>query len=156
MEKLPIPFRFIIEESGYEFTINYEIPDSLIGQGSVRDAGFGKLFIDTVSPMLKDDKPDCIRQANQRCTICQSLTTTVLPTPISWLHIPQQPFILVLVSGVCGNAECEPQIRLETEEMMADMGASPPEQVSMPTRMAGCWICRNEGLKRGSSLITLV
>lgn len=61
MEKLPIPFRFMIEESGQEFTISHEIPVRLIGQGSVGDVEFGKLFIETVGPMLKDDYANCFR-----------------------------------------------------------------------------------------------
>jgi hypothetical protein len=65
--------------------------------------------------------------------------------PMSWLHKAEDPFVGVLVSGICGNGECELQTRRDVQEEMSEAGAEGQACVEV----MACRVCgKTEGTMR--------
>jgi hypothetical protein len=111
MATRPVRFEFYCGEE--ELKYFHDIPRSLvIGRAQVaQDAGYSKLFVEALQPIMKEYEAVCLATSNAFCENCGSPRTTVLQTPMSWLHKVDDPFVVVWTNPVCGKGGCEIQIR---------------------------------------------
>ncbi|KAF1811650.1 hypothetical protein P152DRAFT_47717 [Eremomyces bilateralis CBS 781.70] len=154
MATYPVRFEFHCDNETLEFIHN--IPRHLItadAQASREDAGYIDQFARSLRPIIKEHEPACRAASNPLCIICGSLMVTVLQTPMSWLHKVEDPFVVVLISGICGKGECEIKMRQEVQETMGElvtMGQSHrPSESGGGKEVLPCRICgKTEGTMR--------
>jgi MYND finger len=76
---------------------------------------------------------------------------TVLQTPMSWLHIVEDPFVAIWVNPECGKDECETQMRQQVQEIMAEVVAEGQgRRVSGPSTSVEIMACRICGKREGA------
>ena len=153
MSTCPVRFEFHCGEEELKYTHN--ISRSLVAAGAqvAQDTGYGNLFVKTLQPIMKEHEAICLATSNSHCENCGSRRTTVLQTPMSWLHKADDPFVVVWVNPVCEKGECESQIRQDMQDMMAELvGDAPDGRVSGPMTYLGvipCKVCgKTEAIKR--------
>ena len=108
----------------------HNIPRSLVtpnAKAMQRDPEYIKNFVATIRPIMQEHEAVCRAASNPKCQSCGSSTVKVLQTPMSWLHIVDEPFINVLVNPVCDKSECEMRTRQQIQDMMAAIAAEVQE-----------------------------
>ncbi|KAH8661082.1 hypothetical protein BGZ61DRAFT_403417, partial [Ilyonectria robusta] len=119
----PVRFQFSCNNIPEGLNFTHEISKSLIRSLSYarQDDSYAYCFQYTVLPFLKEHKPACCAASNPFCGICRSPIATVLQTLIFFLHKEGDPYVGVLVSGVCGKGECESQTQQAIQEEMFEV-----------------------------------
>ena len=125
MATCPVRFDFQTDLQG---TLKYirNIPRSLVtsnAQVTQHDPEYIRNFLAAIRPIMLEHEAACRAASNPKCQNCGSPTVQVLQTPMSWLHIVDEPFINVLVNPVCDKSECEMRTRQEIQDMMAEVTA---------------------------------
>src|SRR5438105_2600196 len=123
MATLPARFEFLCENAPEKLKYIHNIPRRLINpdsQATQQDAGYVDLFVKTLQPIMNEHEADCRAASNPLCGNCGSPTIKVLLTPMSWLHIVEDPFVNIWVNPVCAKGECEIQMRQQIQGMMPD------------------------------------
>ncbi|KAF2188755.1 hypothetical protein K469DRAFT_702447 [Zopfia rhizophila CBS 207.26] len=96
----------------------------------------------------------CLAASNPRCQNCGLSTVKVLQTPMSWLHIVDEPYIHVLVNSVCDKSECEMQTRQQIQDIMAEVTTEVQEAEELAGRLRNtveillCKVCGETNAKR--------
>ncbi|KAF2175491.1 hypothetical protein K469DRAFT_610470 [Zopfia rhizophila CBS 207.26] len=124
MTTCPVRFEFYCGEEELKYVHN--VPRNLVtvgAQAAQKDAGYAKLFVNTLQPIIKEHEAVCLSNSNAFCENCGSFRVTALQTPMSWLQNVEDPFVAIWVNPVCGKAECETQIRQQVQEIMAKVVA---------------------------------
>jgi len=151
MATCPVRFDFHTELQG---TLKYihNVPRSLIrpdAQVAQRDPEHIKNFVSTIQPIMKEHEAACLAASSPKCQSCGSPTVKILQTPMSWLHVVNNPFVNVFVNPVCNKNECEIRERQEIQNMIeevtedvrdevAERGAGGPEN---PLEILVCKVC---------------
>ncbi|KAH9908616.1 hypothetical protein F4778DRAFT_354820 [Xylariomycetidae sp. FL2044] len=111
--------RFDYKCQNREFSYTVALPASLFSA-----SGDPVLFAQKVTPIVVARKDECVASSNPLCSMCRTRpTTSVLQTPMSWLHRPWDPSIAVHVRSVCRRVECDRQGRREIEDMINEVTA---------------------------------
>jgi len=134
----------------------YNLPSHLIridAQAAQEDAIYVHSFQNAILPIMKAHEADCLRQSDPRCGSCGSPTIKTLQTPMSWLHIVEDPFVTVLVHGICNQGQCEIKMRQEIQDIMAEIQrqghSQRPLQPKTSVEILRCKICgKSEDTKR--------
>lgn len=118
----PVRFEFYCEDDngGLEYTHN--LPSSLWAtraQLSEKDARYIEQFTNAVRPIMKEHEATCRAASNPFCKNCGSSAVRVMQTPMSFLHVVDDPFVGTWVNPVCRNGECEIQILQEVQGTMS-------------------------------------
>ncbi|KAH7110451.1 hypothetical protein EDB81DRAFT_927018 [Dactylonectria macrodidyma] len=122
MATCPVRFEFHCERAPAKLKYIHNIPRSLVtadAQAAQEDAGYINRFVDALRPIMKEHEAACRAASNTLCGNCGSPTVTVLQTPMSWVHIVEDPFVAIWANPVCGKGQCEIQIRKQVEDMMS-------------------------------------
>lgn len=105
---------------------------------SQTEQSYVQSFVAALRPIIVERDAVCLANSNKNCQVCGLLTTKVLQTPMSWLHIVEDPFINVWVNPVCAKSECEMQVQGQIQDMMTMLGNS--ESDEPPSREGGSQI----------------
>ena len=108
----------------------HNIPRSLVtpnAQVMQRDPEYIKNFVAAIRPIMLEHEAACRAASVPKCRSCGSSTVKVLQTPMSWLHIVDEPFINVLVNPVCDKSECKVRTQQQILDMMAEVTAEVQE-----------------------------
>ena len=102
---------------------------------------------------MKEHEGVCLATSKATCENCGSARTTVLQTPMSWLHKINDPFVAVWVNPVCGKGECEIRIRQEVQDMMSEFVQEAPgrrvSEARTSLEVIPCKVCgKTEAIKR--------
>lgn len=119
MAKRSVRFEFVCDNK--KFRYNHDLPVSLIGPndgGPISDA-YMNLFRETLEPIMSLHEPECRASSNKNCGICGEPISKVLTTPMSYLHIVNDPQIHVWANPVCAKATCETQMRQSIQKTMS-------------------------------------
>src|SRR5947207_14475902 len=125
MASCPVRFDFNTELQG-ELKYVHNVPRSLVtptAQAAQRDPEYVKNFVNTIQPIMQEHEAACRVASNPKCQSCGSPTVKILLTPMSWLHIVDEPFVSVFVNPVCNKSECEMRTRKQIQDMMAQIVA---------------------------------
>jgi len=145
--------RFQCGEGGKELKFIHNIPSGLVNPEALatrRNGRNGSLFLTAIRPILKQHEAACRAASKGFCENCGQPSVGVLQTPMSWLHHAEDPFVTVLVNPVCGERECEAQVRQSVEEMIAEaMAESQGQAASQPSAHVGNTCCRICGKTEG-------
>jgi hypothetical protein len=128
MATCPVRFDFYTELQGTLKHV-HNIPRSLVtpnAQVAQSDPEYVKTFVASIQPIMKEHEAECRAASNTDCGSCGSPTVNVLLTPMSWLHIVDEPFVHVLVHPVCNKSICEIQMRQEIQVMMTQITRDGP------------------------------
>ncbi|PVH91305.1 hypothetical protein DM02DRAFT_734224 [Periconia macrospinosa] len=129
MANRPVRFDF---QTDLEGTLKYvhDIPRSFVtpnAQVMQHDPKYIKNFVAAMQPIMLEHEAACRAASNPKCQNCGSPTAKVLQTPMSWLHLVDEPFINVLVNPVCDKSDCEMRTRQQIQDMMAEVTAEVQE-----------------------------
>jgi len=147
MATRPVRFDFQTELQG-TLTYIHNVPSSLVtptAQAAQHEPEYVKKFVSTIQPIMLEHEAACRAASNPKCQSCGSPATTVLQTPMSWLHIVEKPFVSVCVNPVCSKKECEIRERQQIQNMMTEViedsrvqGVGGPEN---PVEILPCKVC---------------
>jgi hypothetical protein len=121
MATCPVRFEFNTELQG-KLKYVHNVPSSLVtpnAQVAQRDPQYVKNFVAAIQPIMQEHEAACRAASNSKCQSCGSSAVKVLQTPMSWLHIVNEPFVNVWVNPVCNKSKCEMRARQEIQDMMA-------------------------------------
>lgn len=114
-----VRFEFHCERT---LTFRHDVPKRLIGADSATDAGYRDLYISAMGNIVREHTDECIAASQKECSVCGSAETSqVLTTPMSYLHLPSDPFVAVLVTPVCDKAACNKQGQLNVNVMLQEI-----------------------------------
>ena len=102
-------------------TFTHNLPSSLVrpeAQALQGDPGYIQNFTKSLQPIMNQHEAACRAASSSQCHSCGSPTTKVLLTPMSWLHIVEDPFLHVWCNPVCNKGVCETQTRQKIQNMM--------------------------------------
>jgi hypothetical protein len=104
-------------------TFHHDLPSRLIGAaGSAVDPGYRQAYVSAMAPIMQKHTDECIAASQPKCSVCESRPTKqVLTTPMSFLHIPQDPFVAVIVTPVCEKPGCNTQGEANVNAMLAEI-----------------------------------
>ena len=125
MATCPVRFDFNTELQG-KLKFVHNVPRSLVtptAQVAQHDPEYVKNFVTTIQPIMQEHEVACHAASNPKCQSCGSPTVKVLQTPMSWLHIVDEPFINVLVNPMCDKSECEIRTRQQIQDIIAEVTA---------------------------------
>ncbi|RFU24591.1 hypothetical protein B7463_g11746, partial [Scytalidium lignicola] len=156
MATCPVRFEFHCENAPEKLKFIHNVPRSFVtsdAQTAQRDPGYANRFATMLQPIMKEHEAACLAASNPRCGNCGSPTMKTVQTPMSWLHIVNDPFVNVWVNPICGKGECEIKTRQQIQSMMAiiagegqSQGASAP---GTTVEIMSCNVCgKTEGIKR--------
>jgi len=120
MATCPVRFDFNTELQG-KLKYVHNVPRSLVtptAQVAQRDPEYVKSFVAAIQPIMQEHEAACRAASNSKCQSCGSPAVKVLQTPMSWLHIVDEPFVNVWVNPVCNKSECEMRTRQQIQDMM--------------------------------------
>lgn len=123
MATVPVRFEFHCELAPEKLKFTHNVPRELIGPSAAANADYISLFTRTLQPIMEEHEAVCKAASNPQCQSCGLKTVKTLSTPMSWLHIAEDPFVNVWVSPVCNKAECEMTARQQIQDMMALMSS---------------------------------
>jgi MYND finger len=139
MATCPVRFEFHCELAPEKLKYVHNVPARLVSptaQAAQADPEYVRTFVAALQPIMQEHEVACRAASNLKCQSCGSPTVKVLQTPMSWMHIIQDPFVNVWVNPICGNAMCEFKVRQEIQDMMAVI-ASDSRVAANSTRMDG-------------------
>ncbi|KAH7248426.1 hypothetical protein B0J15DRAFT_376832, partial [Fusarium solani] len=113
---------FLCDKVAEGLNFSYLVPESLITPLSKarEESSFHDRFRRAILPFMKEHEAACRAASNPICGSCGSPITAVLQTPMSYLHKAGDPYVAVIVSGVCGKVECEIETRQAIQEEMLE------------------------------------
>lgn len=117
-----VRFEFQCEKGKLKYS--HAVPRSLVTAADPRrapGATYMKTFLAAIQPILMEHEPACRAASNTQCGECGSPTAKILLTPMSWLHIVNDPFVNVWANPVCANDACEAKTRQKIQDLMALM-----------------------------------
>ena len=156
MATRPVRFGFSCENTTNKLTFIHNLPSHLIridAQAEQKNTPYVHRFQSAILPIMKAHEADCLRASDPQCGSCGSPTVKVLQTPMSWLHIVDDPFVAVFVHGICNQGQCEIKMRQEIQDIMAEVQQESYSQGSLQPKASGeilrCKICgKTEDTKR--------
>ena len=147
METCPVRFDFNTELKG-KLKYVHNVPRSLVTPKVAQpEPEYIKNFLDAMQPIMLEHDAECRAASSTKCTNCGSRSVKVLTTPMSWLHIVDEPFVNVLVDPVCDKSMCEMRTRQEIQDMMAQVMKESPgadkgtEESRNMTEILPCKVC---------------
>ncbi|KAL8377052.1 hypothetical protein RB595_007946 [Gaeumannomyces hyphopodioides] len=141
-----VRFEFYCDGAPDSLKFTHEVPEDLVTTRAQaqQDVEYQGRFGSALVPIVKEHEATCRAASSPFCGICGSPVATVLQTPMSFLDKAEDPFVGVLVSGLCGKGECEIQTRRDVQEM-SEVGAKSQTCVEITT----CKVCgKTEGMMR--------
>lgn len=148
-------FHFVCDKAPQGLDFNHPVPESLVNPLSkVREeSSFAERFRHAILPFIKEHEAACRAASNPFCVSCGSPITTVLQTPMSYLHKADDPHVAVLVGSVCGKVECEIETRQAIQEEMLEAGTRREAEVGgtccavcgTREQVKGCGRCKAVG-----------
>ncbi|KAL8367271.1 hypothetical protein RB599_010320 [Gaeumannomyces hyphopodioides] len=126
-----VRFEFYCDGAPDSLKFTHEVPEDLVTTRAQaqQDVEYQRRFGSALVPIMKEHEATCRAASSPFCGICGSPVATVLQTPMSFLNRAEDPFVGVLVSGLCGKGECEFQTRRDVQEEMSDVGAKSQTQL---------------------------
>lgn len=112
MATCPIRLQFLCDKVVERLNFNHPVPESLVTPLSLvrQESSFADRFPHAVLPFLKEHEAACCAASDPFCVSCGSSITTVLQTPMSYLHKAGDPHVSVIVNGVCmGRPNANPR-----------------------------------------------
>lgn len=153
MATVPVRFEFSVER-GPKLRYTHPLPRRLImstGGAAQSDAGYASDFALSLGPIMQAHETEWQAMSSRQCGICGAATFKVLQTPMSWLHIVEDPFVLVWVNAVCGKEGCEMGMRRQIQDLMRVVGEGGGREdgVRETVEVVRCAVCeRVEGAMR--------
>ncbi len=116
-----VRFDFYCEKPKDKLHFHHDLPASLITDNvhhTQGDTAYMQAFVTAIEPIINEHERVCFNASADQCGICGEPKAKALMTPMSWLHVIEEPFINVWVNPICGKAKCELEERKRIQEMM--------------------------------------
>ncbi|ROV97364.1 hypothetical protein VMCG_06891 [Cytospora schulzeri] len=149
MTTKPARFQFLCEKRQLEF--KHDIPSSLIGQAALVNPAMPEMFTTVMRPIVLQHAEVALQACEDKCSAkdCGRDTTTIVATPMSYLHKTDDPFVIIMTVACCGNETCDKLLKQEAADLMRQMTGQLPGQVT--TSFGFAPISRNAKCYCGSS-----
>lgn len=128
MATCPVRFEFNCEKAPEKLIFIHDVPRMLVTRTAAEaqnDPKYVETFAEAIRPIMLGHEAQCRALSHPKCRSCGSPTVKVLLTPMSWLHIVDDPFVNVWTNPVCDKAACEMLERQKISDMMALMSSAP-------------------------------
>lgn len=129
-----------------EWTHKRSVPASLVASFPVYNTpAYQQQFREEVTKIVSQYQAECEEKAGKVCVACHGRSASPVITPCSYLHIPEEPFINIIIQPTCNAQECRTAAAKVMEDTMGGGGAG----VEVDEKV--CAACGKEGdLKRCS------
>lgn len=119
-----VRFEFWCDGGPKKLEYVHSLPKSLITAATTTrkgDAAYADLFLDALRPVTQRHEAACLAASNDSCGICGSPTEIISQIPMSWLHKPEDPYIALWVSAICGNHDCGMQTQQQVQGEITEL-----------------------------------
>ncbi|KAK6067486.1 hypothetical protein SCUP234_11609 [Seiridium cupressi] len=114
-----VRFEFHCERT---LTFHHDLPGRLIGANNAADPGYRQAYAQAMVPVMREHMNECIAASHAKCSVCETAPTKqVLTTPMSYLHMSEDPFVGVIVTPVCEKARCNTQGEANVNAVLAEV-----------------------------------
>ncbi|KAK8088902.1 hypothetical protein PG997_003863 [Apiospora hydei] len=92
-----VTFVFMCGETQLDYT--HDLPARLVTADPAGVADYREAYMRAVAPIMDQHKAVCLVASPGR--VRRAPTTQILTTPMSYLHVVQEPRVMVLVTAIC-------------------------------------------------------
>ncbi|KUI53350.1 Protein translocase subunit SecA [Cytospora mali] len=148
MTTKPARFQFLCERRQLEF--KHDIPSSLIGQAALSNPAMPEMFTTVMRPIVLQHAEAALQACEDKCSFqgCKRDATTIVATPMSYLHKADDPFVIIMTVACCGDSKCDKSLKQEAADLMRQMTGQPGQ---VTTSFGFAPISRNAKCYCGSS-----
>ncbi|KAF1917896.1 hypothetical protein BDU57DRAFT_180412 [Ampelomyces quisqualis] len=150
MASREILLRFIVigfgDRNPKEWTHKRSVPASLTASFPAETTlAYQQQFREEATKIVTQYQAECEEKAGKVCVACHGRSATPVITPCSYLHIPEEPFINIIIQPTCNAQECRTAAAKVMEDTMGGVDGSNEVNKNI------CAACGKEGdLKRCS------
>ena len=149
MATKPVRFDFHCGKTSEKLKYVHNLPASLIqadAQLMQNDPTYIKQFFNALQPIMAEHQRECFLKTGDKCENCGGRKVRILQTPMSWLHIVQDPFVNVWVTPICESGQCENQMRQKIQHLMMQLQEADPSPTAgsdTTTEIIPCNVCKS-------------
>ncbi|KAK8138444.1 hypothetical protein PG984_001824 [Apiospora sp. TS-2023a] len=115
-----VTFVFMCGET--QLTYSHDVPARLVTEDPASQADYREAYMRAVAPIMDQHKGVCLVASPDLCGVCEKAPATeILTTPMSYLHVVQEPRVMVLVNAICGKDACSAQGQREINAIVAEI-----------------------------------
>jgi hypothetical protein len=156
MATVPVRFEFMCDKETLKYMHN--VPRSLVNANPAAvqaNLEYQNNFVSTVKPIVAEHYAAALAACQDGCCVCDAPKTQANLSPISFLHVAQDPFVTVMAAPVCEKGNCEIEARQQVQKLMRDMASGVAGSTvsastsSGPIELKFCRVCGSlEGAKK--------
>lgn len=122
--------QFLCEKRQLEF--KHDIPSSLVGPAALGNPAMPQMFTTVMRPIVMEHADASLKACEDKCSSkdCKRDATTVVVTPMSYLHKAEDPFVIIMTVACCGNEDCDRTLKQEAADLMRQMTGGLPGQAT--------------------------
>jgi hypothetical protein len=118
-----ILLRFMVigfkDKNPKEWTHKHCVPASLVASTAKNTPAYQQQFREEVTKIVSQYQPECEEKGGKVCVACHGQSCTPVITPCSYLHIPEEPSIIIIIQPTCNAQECRTAAAKVMEETMS-------------------------------------
>ncbi|KAJ0120945.1 hypothetical protein N8I77_003480 [Diaporthe amygdali] len=130
MTTKPVRCQFLCEKRQLEF--KHDIPSSLVGPAALSNPAMPQMFTTVMRPIVLEHAEASLKACEDKCSAkdCKRDASTVVATPMSYLHKTEDPFVIIMTVACCGNEDCDKILKKEAADLMMQMTGGLPGQAT--------------------------
>jgi len=110
-------------------SFTHDIPTKLIGAAK-DDPQSQEAFVKVIRPIVFQHYQAALAASQPESEICGAPTKQAALSPVSWLHVAEDPFVTVLANAICNKPACDTKVRQKVQGLMTELSAAAPTRSS--------------------------
>ncbi|KAK6842127.1 hypothetical protein PG990_005882 [Apiospora arundinis] len=120
MSTRKVTFVFMCGETQLDYT--HDVPARLVTADPASLPDYREAYMRAVAPIMDQHKGVCLVASPDACGVCEKAPTTqILTTPMSYLHVVEEPRVMVLVTAICDSDACNTRGQQEINAIVAEI-----------------------------------
>ncbi|PSR78137.1 hypothetical protein BD289DRAFT_444347 [Coniella lustricola] len=119
--KQSVRMQFLCEKRQLEF--REDVPKSLVGPEAAMKPAMNRMFELTLGPIVMKHAADALDACEDKCSSkgCNRPATSIVATPMSYLHKLDDPFVIIMTVACCNSPQCDKILKQEARALMTQM-----------------------------------
>ncbi|KAF3766444.1 hypothetical protein M406DRAFT_68784 [Cryphonectria parasitica EP155] len=128
--KQSVRMQFLCEKRQLDF--HEEVPKSLIGPEALTNPAMPKMFEMTMAPVIKKHAGEALGACEAKCSAksCERPSSTVVATPMSYLHKVDDPFVIIMTVACCNSPACDITLKQEARHLMLQVAQERTQSIA--------------------------
>ncbi|KAK8114485.1 uncharacterized protein PG998_001025 [Apiospora kogelbergensis] len=115
-----VTFVFVCGDEPLQYT--HDVPARLVTADPASQPDYREAYMRAVAPIMDQHKGVCLVASPDVCGVCEKKPATeILTTPMSYLHVVEEPRVMVLVTAICDQDVCSTRGQQEVSAIVAEV-----------------------------------